>query len=128
MNSTINVMIKKYRNFCERKELRWLKAESQGSKTTNTHLFVSCFGLKSIHWKNLNINLRYIIGRKNISKKWQIFLPLTNFFTKYFFYRGLICTNEYSYRQFFYKREHLVLSNLKILLVYLFGFKLDWNF
>ena len=39
------------------------------------------------------------------------------FFYRLFFYRRLIFTDEYSYRHFFYKREHLLFSNLKIPLV-----------
>ena len=45
---------------------------------------------------------------------------MTNFFADYFFivdyfYRRLNLTDEYSYGHlFFYKREHLVFSNLKI--------------
>ena len=56
---------------------------------------------------------------------------MTNFFTDYIFltmiifYRRLIFTDEYSYRHFFYKQEHLVFSNLKILLAYLFDFKFE---
>ena len=49
---------------------------------------------------------------------------MMNFLPTFFFYRRLISTDEYSYRYFFYKREHLVFSNLKIHLVYLFDFKL----
>ena len=73
----------------------------------------------------------YLIGRKKFGKKWRIFLPVTNFFADYFFftddyfYGRLIFTYEYSYRHFFYKQEHLVFSNLKIPLVYLFDFKFD---
>ena len=47
------------------------------------------------------------------------------FFTDDCFYRRLIFTDEYFYRHFFYKREQLVFSNLKIPLVYLFDFKFD---
>ena len=57
-----------------------------------------------------------------------IFLPVPNFFADYFFYPRLIFTEEYSYRHFFHKREHLVFSNLEIPLVYLFDFKFNWNF
>ena len=35
----------------------------------------------------------------------------------------IIFTDEYSYRQLFYKREHLLFFNLKMPLVYLFEFK-----
>ena len=49
-----------------------------------------------------------------------------NFFAIFFFfYRRLIFTDEYSYWHFFYKQEHLIFSNLKIHLVYLFDFKFD---
>ena len=49
---------------------------------------------------------------------------MTNFFADYFF------TDDYFQRRlflttFFYKREHLVFSNLKVPLVYLFDFKVD---
>ena len=61
---------------------------------------------------------------------------MTNFFSDFFFtdyyilttiifYRRLIFTEEYSYQHFFYKRGHLVFSNLKISLVYLFDFKFN---
>ena len=52
------------------------------------------------------------------------FLP-TIFFNDDYFYRLLIFIEEYSYRHFFYKREQLVFSNLKISLVYPFDFKFD---
>ena len=72
----------------------------------------------------------YLIGRKKAGKKWGIFLPVTNFFADNFFYQRLIFNDEYSYRHFFYKREHLF-SDLKIplgfliFLVYLFDLKFD---
>ena len=50
---------------------------------------------------------------------------MTNFFADDYFYRRLIFIDEYSYRHFFNKREHLVFSNLKIPLVYLFDFKFN---
>ena len=50
---------------------------------------------------------------------------MTNSFADYLFYRRLIFSDEYSYRYFFYKRERLVFSNLKITLVYLFDFKFN---
>ena len=59
---------------------------------------------------------------------------MTNFFADYFFivdyfYRRLNLTDEYSYGYlFFYKREHLVFSNLKIPLVCLFDFEFDQHF
>ena len=72
---------------------------------------------------------------KHVGKKWRIFLPVTNFFADYFFYwqdfmPTFNSTDEYSYRHFFYKRvfvfyKHLVFSNWKIPLVYLFDFKFD---
>ena len=49
-----------------------------------------------------------------------MFLPVKNFFADYFFYRRVIFTDEYSKILFFHKRQHLVFSNLKISLVYLF--------
>ena len=48
-----------------------------------------------------------------------------HFFFFFFFYRRLIFTDEYFYRHFFHKQEHLIFSNLKIPLVYLFDFKFD---
>ena len=66
----------------------------------------------------------YLIGRKKAGKKWGIFLPVWRIFLPTIF------TNEYSYRHFFYKREHLF-SDLKtplgflIFLVYLFDLKFD---
>ena len=69
----------------------------------------------------------YIPHRKKKSRQ-----KMTNFFAsdEFFlpmiiFYRRLIFTDEHSYRHLFYKREHLVFSNLKIPLVYLFDFKFD---
>ena len=58
---------------------------------------------------------------------------MTNFFAVYFltddyFYQQLIFTDEYSYRHFFTKENHLVFSNLKIPLVYLFDFQFILNF
>ena len=58
------------------------------------------------------------------------FLSVTNFFADYFlpdnyFYRRLIFTEEYSHQYFFYKQEHLVFSNFKIPLFYLFESKFD---
>ena len=53
------------------------------------------------------------------------FFDNDDFFADNYFYRRLTFTDEYSYRHFFYKREHLVFSTLKILLVYLFDFKFD---
>ena len=50
----------------------------------------------------------YLIGRKKVGNKWRILLPVTNFFATIFF------TDEYSYRYFFNKLEHLLFSNLKI--------------
>ena len=41
------------------------------------------------------------------------------FFTDYLFYQRLIFNDEYSYQHLFYKRKHLVFSNLKIPLIYL---------
>ena len=61
-----------------------------------------------------------LLEKKRRQKMTNFFLPVTNFFADYFFYRQLIFTDEYSYRHFFYKREHLIFSNLKIPLVYLF--------
>ena len=65
------------------------------------------------------------ISWQNLFCQWRILLPTIFFFTKDYFYRRLIFTDEYSYRHFFYKREHLVFSYLKISLVYLFHFKFD---
>ena len=52
-----------------------------------------------------------------------IFFPVTNFFGDSLptinFYRRIFLPT------FFYKREHLVFSNLKITLVYIFDFKFD---
>ena len=62
---------------------------------------------------------------KKSAKNEEFVLPVTNFFADYFFYRRLIFINEYSYRHFFYKREHFAFSNLKIPLAYLFHFKSD---
>ena len=60
------------------------------------------------------------------------FFASDEFFYKLFYvlptiivYVRIIFTFEYSYRHSFYKREHLVFSNLKIPLVYLFYFKSD---
>ena len=53
------------------------------------------------------------------------FFACDEYFANYYFYKRLIYTEEYSYRHFFHKREHLVFSNLKIPLVYLFDFKFD---
>ena len=58
---------------------------------------------------------------------------MTNFFADYFFYRlfsyrRLIFTGNILTDIIFYKREHLVFSNLEISLVYLFDFKFDYNF
>ena len=55
------------------------------------------------------------------------FFGSDEFFADYFFTDEILCrrlifTKEYSYRHFFYKREHLVFSNLKIALVYLYDF------
>ena len=47
------------------------------------------------------------------------------FFCDDYFYRRLIFTDKYSYPHIFYKREHLVFSNLKIPLVYMSDFKFD---
>ena len=47
------------------------------------------------------------------------------FFCDDYFYRRLIFTDKYSYPHIFYKREHLVFSNLKIPLVYMSDFEFD---
>ena len=60
---------------------------------------------------------------KSISKTKQYLIG--KLFTDYFFYRRLVFIDKHSYRHFFYKRKHLVFSNLKIPLVYLFDFKFD---
>ena len=62
--------------------------------------------------------LKYLIGRKQAGKN-------DEFFDEDYFYRLLIFTDEYSYRHFFYKREHLLFSSLKIPLFYLFDFQFD---
>ena len=72
----------------------------------------------------------YLSRRKEVGKIWRIFLPVTIFFADYFFtddcfYGRLIFTDKYCYRHFCFKREHLVFSNLKISLDYLFDFKID---
>ena len=59
---------------------------------------------------------------KNFFASDESFLT-TIIFTDDYFYRRLIFADKYSYRH--YKREHLVFSNLKIPLVYLFDFKFD---
>ena len=74
--------------------------------------------------QSLHACVKYLIGRRNVDKNWRTFLPMTSFFAIYFF------TDNYFYRQiflpiYFYKKEHLVFSNLKIPLVYLFDFKFD---
>ena len=46
-------------------------------------------------------SLWYLIRRKKVDKKWRIFLPLTNFFADYFFYRGLFLLTINFYRRIF---------------------------
>ena len=70
------------------------------------------------------------LAEEKKSAKYDEFLPVMIFFADYFFtdncfYRRLIFTDKYCYRHFFFKREHLVFSNLKISLDYLFDFKID---
>ena len=53
-----------------------------------------------------------LLEERNSAKNNE-FLPVTSFFVDYSFnddcfYRRLIFTEEYSYRQFFCKQEHLV--------------------
>ena len=52
---------------------------------------------------------------------------MTCLFPDYLFYRRLISTGEYSYRNVFKKREDLLFFNLKIPLVYLLDFKFNKN-
>ena len=86
--------------------------------------------LKRHPYRNVNQSSATAVLTKNKQKVkaytlWRSRQKMTNFFCRLFFYGRLIFTNEYSYRHFFYKREHLVFSNLKIPLVYLFDFKFD---
>ena len=63
--------------------------------------------------------------KKKSRQKMTDFFASGKFVCCLFFHRRLIFVDEYSYRTFFYKREHLVFSNLKIPFVYLFDFKFD---
>ena len=47
------------------------------------------------------ISCTCFIGRKNVGKKWQISLPMTNFFADYLFYRRLFLPTINFYRRIF---------------------------
>ena len=82
------------------------------------------------------IHGRYLLPyrKKNMSAKNDEFFASDKFFCRLFFYwRDFMptvnSTDEYSYRHFFYKRvfvfyKHLVFSNWKIPLAYLFDFNI----
>ena len=50
---------------------------------------------------------------------------MANFFASNEFFADFIFIDKYSYLHLFYKRAHLVFSDFKIPLVYLFDFKFD---
>ena len=72
-----------------------------------------------LHYRQKENAINQLPYRK---KKSRQKMPVMNFFADYFFYRRIF---EYSYWNYFYKEEHLVFSNLKITLIYLFDFKFD---
>ena len=56
--------------------------------------------------KILQKNTFYLIRRKK-SAKWESFLPLTNFFAGYFFYRQLFFFRQIFAEDFFYQRNFM---------------------
>ena len=65
--------------------------------------------LHKMHYK-----MQYTLSEEKSQQK------MANFFLPTIFFN-----DNYFYRHFFYKREDLVFSNLKIPLVYLVGFRFD---
>ena len=84
-------------------------------------LFPKTFNISTWHFEGYNFDVMLVsTWRKSVkSDFFATFLPVSKFLPTIFF------TDEYSYQKFFRKREHLVFSDLKILLVYLFDFKFD---
>ena len=69
--------------------------------------------------------VKYLIRKKKVDKNWRNFLPVTNFFAICFFLQMFNFYRQIFLPTFFYKREQLVFSILRIPLVYLFNFKVD---
>ena len=84
--------------------------------------FPKTFNVSTWHFEGYNFDAMLVstLSEEKKSVKsyfFATFLPVSKFLPTIFF------TDEYSYQNFFHKREHLVFSNLKILLAYLLDFK-----
>ena len=108
---------------CDRTRFCFLKVFSISNYLVSLNVKKSLFQkLKPLRPQIQKIHL---IGRKTVGKTWRIFLPLTNFFADYSFLPAFNFYRRIFLPTLFYKQKHLVFSDLKIPLVYLFHFKFD---